>query len=317
MYNRKNLKRDMIATTVIAGFGLTMISGGAVSSEPEVDAAPIHAGATMDSQSEKDVFDEGARETEELEWAEPEPTESDSNFDDPETEVAEIQIELPPTEVTEEPDAAEESEETGDTVTTPESEKADDSEKLKPKADSNEKPNADHRAKNPVEQEKKPLNKLTEAEIQERLTKYRTWVHAGQINIEVDMTPLNAEQVAFLVDYYVLKTEQFNFRLDHSGESKVLPEIPEGRLITDLKLEKHWPRDTRKTAAQWIGKGPRLLNLAVVLNDRAELHLYRILVDSVDGEYPKAGTAIVIGITSGDHQMLNFKVINITPPQAG
>ncbi|MDA1165821.1 MAG: hypothetical protein O3B13_22205 [Planctomycetota bacterium] len=316
MYNTKNLKRDLIATTVIAGFGLIMIAGGAVSSEPEVDAAPIHAGATLDTQSAKDVFDEGARETEELEWAEPEPTEPDSTVDAPETEVAEIQIELPPMEATEEPGAAE-SEETADTVTTPESEKVDDSEQPKPKADSKEKPKADRRAKNPVEQEKPPLNKLTEAEIKERLTKYRTWVHAGQINIEVDMTSLNAEQVAFLVDYYVLKTEQFNFRLEHSGESKVLSAIPEGRLITDLKLEKHWPRDTRKTAAQWIGNGPRLLNLAVVLNDRAELHLYRILVDSVDGEYPKPGTAIVIGITSDDHQILNFKVINITPPQAG
>ena len=164
---------------------------------------------------------------------------------------------------------------------------------------------------NPVEPSKKPLDKMTENEIKEKLAEYRTWVHEGQVEIELEMSSLSASDVARLVCFYVMRTDVTRLRLDLNGGTSELKEVPKGQLIADLANVEQWPPGTSAKSRIWFGEGIVDVNVAIVLNKTAELHLYRVLVEGLNGKHPEPGSTVVVAIDP-QNKTLVFAVVEVS-----
>lgn len=321
MYKQSNLRRDIAATIVMFSIALVAVAGGALAKNAPKKSGPVNAGATMESEPETDVFDRGANEPTEAPDAKrqeqpDEQTEATPKNDEQAEELENRDSSEAPevAKAADVPDAPDEREDADDITVTPDDFKADGNKQATPKnlvtTTVVPKP-VTPKPVNPVEKKEAPLNQLSEAEIKERLAEYRAWVHKGELSIELDMSALSADQVKVLADFYVLKTDVTTLHISINGKPTVLTKMPEGRLITDLRLAKHWPASARDAASVWFGGGPTEENLAIVLNDKAELHLYRVLVAGLGGKHPESGSNVLIGIRPGEGS-LDFKVLKLT-----
>lgn len=305
-----------------------MVAGGAVSSRQIVDSGPIHAGATIEAEPPTDAFDRGTNKV----IDNPDGTNSGRRItesDEPDHSGANPPVAAAISQANPEIAAAGTHAKTSDTEVTNES--SDRTDPVEAEMAVTERSTVDDSATdnidttqvtesplpptNPVEQDVRPLHEMSEEEIRERLADYRAWVQKGQIDIELDLGRLSADQIQALVDFYVLNVDGTKLAIDPNGKALQLEEIPPGRLITDLNDERHWPAFTRPIASRLLGRGPKLLSMSIVLNDKAELHLYRVLVDGLAEAFPKSGTTVFIGITVGEDGRLYFAVLKVVPNQ--
>jgi len=309
VYNKFNMQRDIVTTGAIFGMAIIALAGGAAKTPPPQTTGPIHAGATLEeAEPAKEVFERAAsnkptpQPRDQATNRSTHPQKNEPAAPEQTTKAAPVVKSMKPTPATplmpgQAPEKANEpsvSAQEGKHIPAVPIQRS-----------------APVKPVNPVEPEKKPLDKMSEAEIKEKLAEYRTWVHEGEIDIELEMSRLSAVEVARLVDFYVMRTDSTRMQLDRDGKVSRLPQIPEARLIADLIYESQWPDGTRAKADAWFGGGIVDVNVAIVLNKMAELHLYRVLVEGLNGKHPQPGSMVLIGIEPQDNDLV-FQVVEVT-----
>lgn len=308
MYHKSNFRRDLVTSGFMFGAVILVVAGGPAKTQPPQNKGQMQAGAELeDVDSTADVFDQAAPR-------------------DVASKPPKVEQEADSKQTTRKPQAPPPTPATS-TVSMPGKPGLAVSSLIanqKPKTKTKERP-ADPapnkkrtirpptppERSNPVEMQKKPLNKMSDAEIKGTLAEYRTWVHQGQIEIQLDMSRLSAADVAKLVEFFVMGTDASRMRISRDGSTSRLGRMPEGRLITDLVNESQWPPGTRAKADAWFGGGIVDVNVAIVLNKLAELQLYRVLVDGLNGEHPAPGSSVVIAIGSNRGELV-FDVVKVS-----
>lgn len=180
---------------------------------------------------------------------------------------------------------------------------------------------ADHRppTANVVEAAPRPVEEMSEAEVQAAVKDYERWLHRGQITVLLDYALLNGPQIDTIAGVYVLqtngtRTEGTRLAITSNGlRTSISDEALEKVLIGDLTPDRHrWP-PCLLAKVSWFGPNAAV-TAKMVLNDACALKLYRVLAEQAGTVRPPPGTVCRVQLIPANEQ-IDVRLVNFTQPK--
>jgi hypothetical protein len=161
---------------------------------------------------------------------------------------------------------------------------------------------------NAVEDAPRPVEQMSEGEIQAAVNDYQRWLHRGQITIVLDYSYLSPQQIDQIAGVYVMETtgsraEGTRLAITPSGAPASMSDDALGKLlIGDLVSDRQrWPPCVQ-AKIHWFGSNAALTT-KMVLKDSVALQLYRILAEQAGTVQPLPGTVCRIQLVPVNQQI--------------
>lgn len=182
-------------------------------------------------------------------------------------------------------------------------------------------PIEDHRpaVANAVEAAVRPVEQMSEGEIQAAIHDYERWLHRGQITVLLDYTMLSGPQIDAIAGVYVMqsggtRTNAVRLAITSNGmRMSMSDEALEKVLIGDLTPDRHrWPPCLQAKVGNF---GPyAAVTAKMVLKDAVALQLYRVLAEQAGTVQPPPGTVCRVQLIPTNEQ-IDVRLVSFSQPK--
>lgn len=160
----------------------------------------------------------------------------------------------------------------------------------------------------------KPIDAMSDQEVQDAINAYRAWVHRGEVTIKLDLSRLSPSQLNSIAAAFLLTNEQETLWIDPAGNRRTLS-VKNASVgedwIADLPLDRaKWPPQVTYRANESFGKFYPLESATILLSKRFSLTMFRSLSESLDGKKPKRGAVFVLRLIPRKNNHIEIKVIH-------
>jgi hypothetical protein len=172
---------------------------------------------------------------------------------------------------------------------------------------------------NAVEAAPRPVEQMSEGEIQAAIHDYEGWLHRGQITVRLDYTMLSGPQIDAIAGAYVMqssatRTEAVRLVITSNGVPiSMSDEALEKVLIGDLTPDRHrWP-PCLQAKVSWFGPNAAV-TAKMVLRDAVALQLYRVLAEQAGTVQPLPGTVCRVQLIPTNEQ-IDVRLVSFYQPK--
>jgi hypothetical protein len=169
---------------------------------------------------------------------------------------------------------------------------------------------------NAVEAAVRPVEQMSEGEIQAAIHDYERWLHRGQITVLLDYTMLSGPQIDAIAGIYVMqsggtRTDAVRLAITSNGmRMSMSDETLEKVLIGDLTPDRHrWP-PCLQAKVSWFGPNAAV-TAKMVLKDAVALQLYRVLAEQAGTVQPRPGAVCRVQLIPSNDQ-IDVKLVSFS-----